>query len=249
MTFGSLFAGIGGLDLGLERAGMTCRWQVESSDYAIGRLETHWPDVRRRRDIRLVDSDTLERVDLIAGGFPCQPVSVAGQGKAQEDRRWLWPQMFRIVRALRPRYVLVENVPGLTHRGLLIVLGDLAGCGYDAEWSPLSACTLGAPHPRERLFVVAYPVGSGRAEGLGPLVQRAAARLCGDDGTGSRRSASIWLEAPPAAVALPHGVPGKLARTALGNAVVPQVAEVIGRAILAADAALTNPSAWVNHGA
>ena len=101
-TFGSLFAGIGGLDLGLERAGWRCRWQVELDPFCERVLAKHWPDVRRYGDIRSVGAD-LAPVELICGGFPCQPVSHAGKRRAQADARWLWPEFARVVRAVRPR--------------------------------------------------------------------------------------------------------------------------------------------------
>jgi len=156
-TVGSLFSGIGGFDLGLERAGFEIRWQVEIDPYCLRVLERHWPDVKRYGDIREVDPHELERVTLLAGGFPCQPVSVAGKRLGQDDPRWLWPEFARFVRALRPSFVLVENVPGLLIRGMGDVLGDLAACGYDAEWQVLPDGAFGAPHLRERVFLVAYP--------------------------------------------------------------------------------------------
>ncbi len=106
MKVGSLFSGIGGLDLGLERAGMEVVWQVEIDDFCNKVLAKHWPDVARYRDVRTVGDD-LEHVDLICGGFPCQPVSVAGKRNGKEDERWLWPDYLRIVRIVKPRWVLV----------------------------------------------------------------------------------------------------------------------------------------------
>jgi DNA (cytosine-5)-methyltransferase 1 len=161
VTFGSLFAGIGGIDLGLERAGMTCKWQVEIDPWCRQVLAKHWPDVRRYEDVKAVGGDTLEPVELIAGGFPCQDVSVAGQGAGIKDgtRSGLWSEFHRIIRELRPRYVLVENVPGLFANGMGRVLGDLAEIGYDAEWEVLSAADVGAPHLRKRVFIVAYSEG------------------------------------------------------------------------------------------
>jgi DNA (cytosine-5)-methyltransferase 1 len=154
MIFGSLFSGIGGIDLGLERAGMTCRWQVEIDDFCRRVLAKHWPTVTRYDDIRSLDWSTVEPVDLVAGGFPCQPVSTAGKRLAQADPRWLWPEFARAIRLLRPKYVLVENVPGLLVRGFGDVLGDLAEAGYDAEWDCVSAADVGAPHLRRRVFLV-----------------------------------------------------------------------------------------------
>jgi DNA (cytosine-5)-methyltransferase 1 len=157
-TFGSLFAGIGGIDLGLERAGWQCRWQVEIDPFCRHVLEHHWPDVRRYGDIRDLNWNGVERVDLLAGGFPCQPFSVAGQRRGKDDERWLWPEFAAAVRALRPRHVLVENVPGLLagHGGMGNVLGDLAQLGYDAEWDSVPAAAVGAPHLRYRVWIVAH---------------------------------------------------------------------------------------------
>jgi DNA (cytosine-5)-methyltransferase 1 len=157
-TFGSLFAGVGGIDRGMELAGWECRWQVENDPYCTRVLEKHWPDVKRYGDIRTLDPHELERVDCIVGGFPCQPVSWAGRRKGQKDERWLWPEFYRVISGLRPRYVLVENVPGLLNgrENFGRVLEDLAESGYDGEWACIPAAAVGAPHLRYRLFVVAY---------------------------------------------------------------------------------------------
>jgi DNA (cytosine-5)-methyltransferase 1 len=164
LTIGSLFSGIGGLELGLERAGLgPVLWQVECDDYATRVLERHWPDATRHRDVRGVGRHNLSRVDLICGGFPCQDVSNAGKRAGLAGHRsGLWSEFARIVRELRPRYVLVENVAALLGRGMGDVLGDLAACGYDAEWDCIPAAAVGAPHRRDRLFIVAY------ARGVGP---------------------------------------------------------------------------------
>lgn len=158
-TFGSLFAGIGGIDLGLERAGWECRWQAEIDDYCRAVLTKHWPDVPKYGDIRELTGQELEPTDLICGGFPCQPVSLAGRRRGKSDERWLWPEFARILRLLRPRFVLMENVPGLLSAGMGDVLGDLACLGYDAEWESLPAAAFGAPHLRYRVFLVAYAGG------------------------------------------------------------------------------------------
>lgn len=158
MRFGSLFSGIGGLDLGLERAGMECAWQVEIDPYATRVLAKHWPDVERHSDVRLCGRDNLATVDLICGGFPCQDVSIAGkQAGIDGERSGLWREFHRIIGEIRPRFILMENVPGLLIRGIGRVLGDLAKIGYDAEWDCVSAKDVGAPHLRERVFIVAYP--------------------------------------------------------------------------------------------
>ncbi len=161
MRFGSLFSGIGGMDLGLEWAGLECAWQVENDPYAVRVLEKHWPEVTRYADIREVDFGGVEPVELLAGGFPCQDLSYAGKGLGLSGARsGLWSEFKRAVRAVGPRYVLVENVPGLLSRGMGAVLGDLASLGYDAEWQSLPAAAFGAPHLRWRVFIVGYsPVG------------------------------------------------------------------------------------------
>jgi DNA (cytosine-5)-methyltransferase 1 len=227
-TFGSLFSGVGGMALGLERAGWACRWQVEIDPYCRRVLMTHWPDVPKYGDIRLLSGDDIERVDLIAGGFPCQPVSLAGKRRAQSDDRWLWPEFARIIREIRPRCALLENVPGLLTSGMGDVLGDLASLGYDAEWSVLSACALGAPHTRERVFVVAYTSGI-RWDGRRSIGESAA--LLETGGCSSEHGGAWATNARPAGVG--YGVPNRVDRLrGGGNAVVPQVAEWIGRRLL-----------------
>lgn len=165
MNVGSLFTGIGGFDLGLERAGMRVMWQCESNAYRRAVLRKHWPGVPCYEDVRTVD-ESAEWVDLICGGFPCQDLSLAGKGAGiTGSRSGLWSEFARIVGELRPRYVLVENVPALAHRGLGRVLGDLAARGYDAEWDCLPASAFGAPHRRDRLWLVAYPSSEPRRMG------------------------------------------------------------------------------------
>ena len=156
MTCGDLFAGIGGMSLGLERAGFTVRWQVEREPYCENVLARHWPDVARRRDVRFVGAATLERVDLIAGGFPCQDISAAGKGVGLGGHRsGLWREFARIVRELRPRWVVVENVPALRTRGADTVLGDLEAAGYACWPCLVGARHVGAPHRRDRIWIVA----------------------------------------------------------------------------------------------
>jgi DNA (cytosine-5)-methyltransferase 1 len=162
MTFGSLFAGIGGFDLGFERAGMTCKWQVEIDPFARRVLEKHWPNVRRHDDVRTFPPTNDEwGVDVICGGFPCQDISNAGKRAGIEgERSGLWSEYARIVCFLRPRFVVVENVSAILARGLGRVLGDLAACGYDTEWQCIPASAVGAPHRRDRLWIVAHTEGS-----------------------------------------------------------------------------------------
>lgn len=160
MNVGSLFAGIGGFDLGFERAGMRTVWQVEQSEFCRAVLARHFPDAERFEDVREVGVAELEPVDLICGGFPCQDISLAGRGAGIDGARsGLWSEYARIVRELEPRWVVVENVSALLGRGLDRVLRDLAEIGYDAEWDCLPASAFGAPHQRDRFWLVAYPSG------------------------------------------------------------------------------------------
>ena len=156
-TFGSLFAGIGGLDLGLERAGMVCKWQVEIEPFCQKVLAKHWPDVRRYEDVKECGKHNLETVDLICGGFPCQPHSVAGKRRGAEDDRNLWPEYLRIVTELRPNWVLGENVPGIISNAYIdTVLSDLEGAGYACTAVGVPAIALNAPHRRQRIWIVAH---------------------------------------------------------------------------------------------
>jgi DNA (cytosine-5)-methyltransferase 1 len=157
LTVGSLFSGIGGIDLGLERAGHRVLWQSEIDNYACRVLKKHWPEIPNLGDVKKINWSEVPNVDIIAGGYPCQPFSQAGKRKGKEDPRHLWPYVLDAIRAIRPRYALMENVRGHLSLGFGDVLADLAGCGYSAEWQIISAASVGAPHRRDRLFFVAYP--------------------------------------------------------------------------------------------
>jgi DNA-cytosine methyltransferase len=160
LTIGSLFSGIGGLELGLERAGLgPSVFQVERDEYCRAVLAKHWPAALRFDDVCTVGAHNLPRVDVLCGGFPCQDISNAGRraGITVGTRSGLWFEYSRIIRELRPRYVVVENVTALLTHGLDAVLGELAESGYDAEWDCVPASSVGAPHQRDRIFVVAYP--------------------------------------------------------------------------------------------
>ena len=156
MTFGSLFAGIGGFDLGLERAGMQCQWQVEIDPYCQRVLVNHWPNVKRYGDIRECGKHNLSPVDLICGGFPCQPFRVAGKRGGKADDRYLWPQMLRVIREVRPAWVLGENVAGIINMELDTVLADLEAEGYEVQTFVIPACGVDAPHRRDRVWIVAH---------------------------------------------------------------------------------------------
>jgi hypothetical protein len=139
LTVGSLFSGIGGMDLGLERAGHTVIWQSEIDPYCNKVLKKHWPTVPNLGDITTIDWGKIERPDIICGGYPCQPFSTAGKRNGTADPRHLWPAMHNAICELRPRYALMENVRGHLSMGFGDVLADLAEIGYDAEWQVIPA--------------------------------------------------------------------------------------------------------------
>lgn len=162
MRIGSLFSGIGGLELGLEWAECgTTIWQVERDPYCRQVLARHWPTAERYDDVRTIGAHNLAPIDILCGGFPCQDISMAGKraGLAGE-RSGLWFEFARLIAELRPRFVLVENVEALRRRGLSDILRELAARGYDAWWDCLPASALGAVHQRDRLFLLAYPNAS-----------------------------------------------------------------------------------------
>ena len=293
MNVGGLFSGIGGWELGLERAGMRVLWHCESDPFCQRVLAARWPGIPCYPDVSELRGADVAPVDVLCGGFPCQDISVAGRGAGIGGARsGLWSEMFRLTGELRPGYLVVENVPALLVRGLDIVLGDLASIGFDAEWDCLRACDFGAPHERERLWLVAYP-GSARRrqDARGALGKEAAHEgrssqhdhVANRDGQGGRaadvadaksnrcgqgwtwrpdpsrareqqsalqavaspdseptqRASVAWTERDPWAIEpdvarMAHGIPDGLdRRRALGNALIPQTSEWIGRRILA----------------
>ena len=162
LTHLSLFSGIGGLDIAAEMAGFKTVGQCEWADFQTKVLEKHWPDVPRWRDIRTLTGDSfyertgLRTVDVISGGFPCQPFSLAGKRNGKDDDRYLWPEMLRVIRELKPSWVIGENVPGIVNLALDTVLSDLENEGYTAQPFIIPACGVDAPHKRERVAIVAY---------------------------------------------------------------------------------------------
>jgi DNA (cytosine-5)-methyltransferase 1 len=273
-----LFSGIGGFSLGLERAGFTTVAFCEIEPFCRAVLKKHWPHVPCYEDVRTLTAERLAAdgisVDVICGGFPCQDISFAGKGAGIEgERSGLWREYARLIGELRPRYVIVENVAALLGRGLDVVLGDLSEIGFDAEWHCIPASYVGAPHLRDRIWIVAYPntdlhahrldcgrdcCATSRGQG-GDSIQGQAQHgewLRSQSGAGSptvantNRKPAIWAaiarqecaawDAEPSVGRVVDGLSFKLVEPelkALGNAVVPQIPELIGRAILAAEAA------------
>ena len=237
--------------MGFERAGLQCKWQVEIDDYATRVLEKHWPDVARFRDVRECGAHNLEWVDVICGGFPCQDISLAGNMEGIGGARsGLWGEFARLIRDMGPRIAVVENVAALLVFGMDTVLSDLAEAGYDAEWDCLPACAFGAPHSRDRVFIVAHRGqerwncpgrNPNRINGVHPRQWNGKAT----PESGEWRNVERWLvatfqdgdwESPETAIQrMDDGVPYWLARNGLaGNAVVPQIAEWIGRRLIEA---------------
>lgn len=223
MKAGTLFSGIGGIDLGLERAGFEIVWQVEKDERRRAVLARHWPTARRYGDVAEVTAAQLGPVDIIAGGFPCTDLSSAGRRAGIEgEHSGLWAHFARLVGELRPRYVLVENTPGLLVRGMGRVVGDLAGLGYDAEWDCLPAAAFGAPQLRARIWILAYPCGQREQADDTVFAGRPLAEL-----------RPRW-EPEPDLDRVADGLPGGLDRVQwLGDAVVPQVAQWVGEQLLA----------------
>lgn len=274
LTHLSLFSGIGGLDLAAEWAGFKTVGQCEFADYPTKVLEKHWPDVPRWRDIRTLTKESFyERtgrrtVDVISGGFPCQPFSVAGKQRGKEDERYLWPEMFRVIRELRPHCVVGENVPGIIRIAAGQVVKDLEQAGYHAVVFHFEAAAVGAWHRRARVFFVGISdVADADSRPMwndgknvqppnreidetghtGLYQERSRLDVCNASGTrlSDGATGSIWESSPfkkfkrpnwwaaePGVGRVAHGIPHRVDRLkCLGNAVVPQQAYPIFRAI------------------
>ena len=231
LFYGSLFSGIGGMDLGFDRAGLKCAWQVEIDPYARRVLERHWPEVPKHDDIRTFTN--IPYVDIVCGGFPCQDISYAGNGAGLGGARsGLFYEAMRVVREVGPRIVVLENVAALLTRGLDQVLGTLASLGFDAEWDCLPASSFGASHYRNRIFVVAT---NANCEGFQRRPQehgQSTETHAKQPRLPIERHGGWAIEPDVGRVA--YGVPGRVDRIrGLGNAVVPQVAEFIARHVAA----------------
>ncbi|GAA2599084.1 hypothetical protein GCM10010399_32270 [Dactylosporangium fulvum] len=233
-----LFAGIGGLSLGLQRAGMRIVGHVEINPFCRAVLHKHWPEVPAHDDVRTAiawwRSQPRPRVDVVAGGYPCQGESLLGERRGADDPRWLWPAMADVIADLRPQYVIGENVLGHRTKGLGTVLADLRRLNYAARAGVVRACAMGAAHPRARLFVLAHAEGGGCSPGfLDPRNHRPQTTDAQERAQPHRRDR--W-PAEPRMGRVADGVPARMDRrtdrlAALGNAVVPAVAEHIGRLI------------------
>ena len=233
-----LFSGIGGFSLGLERAGMETVAFCEYDEKCRQVLTKHWPDVPQYNDVRTLTGEQLEQdgigdIGLICGGFPCQDVSFAGTGEGLDgERSGLWADFGRLIGEIRPDYAIIENVTALLVRGLDRILGDLAALGYDAEWHCIPASHVGAPHQRDRVWVVASNTLRVRPSRQGGRIQSV------NSAAAAYREASGLVDAFQGG-ALPYvcgrhdGVSGEMDRLKqLGNAVDPIIPEIIGRAIM-----------------
>ena len=251
-----LFAGIGGFSVGLERTGgFETAAFCEIDKHARKVLQKNWPSVPIYEDVREITIERLEAdgtiPDVITGGFPCQDISTAGLGAGLAGARsGLWFEFARIIKEVRPRWVIAENVSVLRSRGLDRVLRSLAEIGYDAEWHCIPASAVGAPHQRDRIWIIAHPNSHSQSNGTfndeasiiktisdvaypnsspcqrGSLPRRILTEYT-DLGSGS------WWEVEPSVDRVADGLPGRTHRLKqLGNAVVPQIPEIIGRAIL-----------------
>ena len=194
MRFLSLYSGIGGFDIALERVGMECVGQVEIATFCRRELERLWPNVKRICDVKLVKGDEFGPIDLICGGVPCQPASSAGKRRGKADDRWLWPDTFRLVQAIKPTWCLFENVYGIINlkSGLVFdsLLAELEGIGYDVQSFLIPACAVDAPHKRDRIFILAHTKHNGLSgaedtEGIGART-----------GASSRKNGAEQFEGP-----------------------------------------------------
>ena len=233
-----LFSGIGGFSLGLHWAGYHTAGFCEADPFCQRVLARHWPGVPIYPDIRSLDAAQLRRDGiapyLICGGFPCQDVSAAGSGAGLDGpRSGLWHEMARLVGVCRPRWIIVENVPALRTRGADRVMGDLAALDYAAWAFVVGAAHAGAPHRRQRLFLLARNLSAHSAGARLALRQRSAAR---EPTVLPTERLGGWL-AEPCLRRVEHGFPGRVDRVrSLGNAVVPVLAAAFGRSIATVDA-------------
>ena len=240
IRIGSAFSGIGGFELGLERAIPNSKtvWQVEQNTFCQKILHKHWPDAKIYDDVREMGAHNLEPVDIFCAGFPCQDISVAGKGEGLNGKKsGLWWECFRIISELRPRIIVLENVSAVTFRGGREVVGSLTSIGYDTEWQVISARMFGAPHIRKRWFLVGYASDTyNRSKTTKVQAGRSEHMVCDTGGwSDASNSNNYWRENVPESPVcrVDDGVPNRMDRLrALGNAIVPQCSEYIGRCII-----------------
>lgn len=228
MNVGSLFSGIGGIELGFEAEGFHTEWFVECEPYAQSVLKKNWPKATIYADVTSIDWSTVPKVDVLTGGFPCQDISIAGKGDGiTGSRSSLWKYYCEAIRILRPKYALIENVSELSNRGLNVVLADLAKIGYDAEWHCVPASSVGAYHRRERIFILAYSNMHGCVESRFKVTTNKTEQQTQHD----NRLLVSWASLSEIRRA-DDGLPCGAHRVkCLGNAVVPQVAQIFAQAI------------------
>lgn len=239
-----LFAGVGGLELGLEWAGIEPAAFVELDPYCQRVLAHHWPDVPQHPDVLTFPGWWAEQdltADVLTAGFPCQPFSTAGRQLGVSDPRWLWPAVAEAIRVVRPRYVLLENVAALTRDADAFgwVLADLHALGFDAEWATVRASDFGAPQNRRRVYLLAHPQGVGSLQDAGMVQGREwgsslpTGGLLGLAPADRDREAMAWLEREPRLDRLAHGIPAQVDRLrCAGNAAVPRIAQHFGAMIV-----------------
>ena len=241
-----LFSGIGGFSLGLERAGMETVAFCENDKKAQLVLKKHWPQVPIFEDVRELTYEKLKElypIDLISGGFPCQDISIANNEPKgiQGSRSGLWSEIRRLISEIRPRYAIVENVPALYTRGLSTVLGELAKIGFDAEWHCIRASNVGSFHRRERIWILAYPQGQRLDATI--IQNKFFAESCIEKpeeweqflpiSAGAYSIDERWEKYKGLICRNDDGLQDRVDRLKqLGNAVVPQIVEIIGRAIM-----------------
>ena len=242
IRIGSCFSGIGGFELGLERAisGAKTVWQIEQNKFCQKVLAKHWPNAVIYDDIKTINTGELEKVDILCGGFPCQDLSYAGNRKGLYDgkKSSLWFDMLKIISDLQPRVVCLENVSGIFTLGIGTVLGGLAKIGYNSEWQVIRASDFGAPHQRKRWFAVAYPIGTNsqfKPVQSVSMEQNKRPKRQSHEIHELHERGGYFTGFPSVSPVCRRddGIPYRVDRIrALGNAIVPQCSEYIGKLIL-----------------
>jgi len=234
-----LFAGIGGFSLGLDRSGgFDTVAFCEICPKARKVLSKHWPNVKQYTDIRELTGEQLKKdgieVDVITGGFPCQDISCAGKAKGiLAERSGLWSEMFRLIRDVRPAWAIIENVSALRSKGLTLVLQNLCEIGYCAEWHCIPSSAIGAPHQRDRIWILAHPNSEGLQGHSETLERPSQVRTQKETRLLSCLSRSDFWAVESNVGRVAHGIPNRVDRLKqLGNSVVPQIPELLGYAIL-----------------